>query len=140
VIALKKAALSAASADPIISPLNFLLSVMRDPKAPTDLRIKVARAAAPLVHAKPGIASPGISKTGAIREADGFTIDIEEAKDLRDIEHRHSVLLRKRYASSENGGSLTAAEIVEESELVAMFNKGAAALESPPAAALHTAP
>jgi hypothetical protein len=102
---------------------------MRDPQAPTDLRIRVARAAAPLVHAKPGIASPEVGKAGAI---DGFTIDIEEAKALRDIEHRLSVLLRKRYAPSENGGPLTAAEIVEESELDAMFHKRAAALESPP--------
>src|SRR5258707_6162037 len=82
--AMKKAALAAASADPTISPLNFLLGVMRDPKAPTDLRIRVARAAAPLVHAKAGMASPEVAKAGAI---DGFTIDIKEAKALRDIEH-----------------------------------------------------
>ena len=135
--ALKKAALAAASADPTISPLNFLLGVMRDPKAPTDLRIKVPRAAAPLVHAKPGIASPpGVGKGGAIRETDGFTIDIEEAKALRDIEHRLSAFLpaflRKRYGPSENGSPLTDAEIVEESELDAIFHKRAAALECPP--------
>jgi hypothetical protein len=39
--ALKKVALSAASADPTITPLQFLLGVMRDPKAPTDLRIRL---------------------------------------------------------------------------------------------------
>jgi hypothetical protein len=53
---MKKAALAAASADPTITPLQFLLGVMRDPKTPTDLRIRVARAAAPLVHGKPEIA------------------------------------------------------------------------------------
>src|SRR5882672_7631744 len=127
--ALKKAALSAASADPTISPLQFLLGVMRDPKAPTDLRIRVARAAAPLVHGKPGIALPEVGKAGAI---DGFTIDIEEAKALRDIERRLTVLLRKRYAPSENGGPLTDAEIVEESELDAAIGKRAAALVCPP--------
>jgi hypothetical protein len=127
--ALKKAALSAASADPAITPLQFLLGVMRDPTAPVDLRIRVARAAAPLVHGKPGIASPEVGKAGAI---DGFTIDIEEAKALRDIEHRLAVFLRKRYGPSENGGPLTDAEIVEESELDAMFHKRAAALVSPP--------
>jgi hypothetical protein len=74
---LKKAALSAASADPTITPLQFLLGVMRDPQVPTDLRIRVARAAAPLVHGKPGIASREVGKAGAI---DGFAIDIEEAK------------------------------------------------------------
>jgi hypothetical protein len=93
------------------------------------LRIRVARAAAPLVHAKPGIASPGVGKADAI---DGFTIHIEEAKALRDIEHRLAVFLRKRYGPSENGGPLTDAEIVEESELDAVFHKRAAALVSPP--------
>src|ERR1700751_368948 len=102
---------------------------MRDPQAPTDLRIRVARAAAPLVHGKPGIAPPEVGKAGAI---DGFTIDIEEAKALRDIERRLSVFLRKRYGPSENGGPLTDAEIVEESELDAIFHKRAAALVSPP--------
>ena len=90
----KAAALKAASADPAVTPLQFLLGVMRDPQAPTDLRIRVARAAAPLVHAKPGIASPGVGKAGAIWETDGFTIDIEEAKALRDIERRLGTLLR----------------------------------------------
>jgi hypothetical protein len=126
---MKKAALAAASADPTISPLQFLLGVMRDPQAPTDLRIRVARAAAPLVHAKPGIAPTAVGNAGAI---DGFTIDIEEAKALRDIERRLAVFLRKRYAPSENGGPLTDAEIVEESELDAIFHKRAAALECPP--------
>src|SRR5260370_5493266 len=88
---LKKAALSAASADPTTTPLQFLLGVMRDPQAPKDLRIRVARAAAPLVHAKRGIAPPGVGEAGAIRETDGFTIDLEEAKALRDIEHRLAV-------------------------------------------------
>jgi hypothetical protein len=81
------------------------------------------------VHAKPGIASPGVGKADAI---DGFTIHIEEAKALRDIEHRLAVFLRKRYGPSENGGPLTDAEIVEESELDAVFHKRAAALVSPP--------
>jgi hypothetical protein len=102
---------------------------MRDPTAPADLRIRVARAAAPLVHGKPGIASREVGKAGAI---DGFTIDIEEAKALRDIKHRLSAFLRKRYGPSESGGPLTEAETVEESELDAIFHKGAAALECPP--------
>ena len=86
------------------------------------------------MHAKPGIASLGdrADKTGAVRETDGFAIDIEEAKALRDIEHRLNVLLRKRYGPSENGGPLTAAEIAEEAELDAMFSKRAAALVCPP--------
>jgi hypothetical protein len=55
-----------------------------------------------------------------------------EAKALRDIQHRLAVFLRKRYGPSENGGPLTAAEIVEESELDALIGKRAAALVCPP--------
>ncbi|MGZ6334221.1 MAG: hypothetical protein ACXWP5_16485 [Bdellovibrionota bacterium] len=59
-------------------------------------------------------------------------MDISEARILRDIEHRLAVFLRKRYGPSENGGPLTAAEIVEEAELDAMFRKRAAALVCQP--------
>jgi hypothetical protein len=125
--AAKTAALKAASADPAVMPLQFLLGVMRDPTAPTDLRIQVARAAAPLVHGKLGTASPGdpLGGVGAVG-GEGFTIDIEEAKALRNIQRRLGTLLRKRYG--QNGSPLTAAEIVEEPELRAQISKRSAAL------------
>jgi len=112
----KAAALKAASADPAVTPLQFLLGVMRDPTSPTDLRIQVARAAAPLVHGKSRTASPGdpLGRVGAV-ESEGFTIDVEEARALRNIQRRLGALLRTRYR--QNGGPLTAAEITEESEL-----------------------
>jgi hypothetical protein len=113
-------------------PLQFLLGVMRDPKAPIDLRIQVARAAAPLVHGKSGTASGDpVGRVGVV-ESEGFTIDIEEAKALRNSQHRLGVLLRKRYAPSKNGGPLTAAEIAEEPELRALISKRSAALVCPP--------
>jgi hypothetical protein len=128
----KNAALKAASADPAITPLQFLLGVMRDPTSPTDLRIKVARAAAPLVHGKLGTASGDpVGRVGAVG-GEGFTIGIEEAKALRNSQHRLGALLRKRYAPSKNGGPLTAAEIAEESELRALISKRSAALVCPP--------
>jgi len=129
----KTAALKSAVVDPAITPLEFLLGVMRDPTSPTDLRIQVARAAAPLVHRKSGNASPGnpMDRVGAVGR-EGFTIDIEEAKALRNSQHRLGVLLRKRYAPSKNGGPLTAAEIAEETELQAMISKRSAALVCPP--------
>jgi hypothetical protein len=131
---LKKAALSAASADPTTTPLQFLLGVMQDRTAPTGLRVQVARAAAPLVHGKSKLALVEDRKgsASAVGGPDGFTVDITEAKALRDMEHRLAVFLRKRYGPSENGGPLTAAEIVEESELDALFSKRAAALVCPP--------
>jgi hypothetical protein len=127
----KTAALKAASADPAIMPLQFLLGVMRDPKAPTDLRIQVARAAAPLVHGKLGNASPGnpMDRVGAVG-CEGFTIDIEEAKALRNIHRRLGALLRKRHG--QNGSPPAAAEIVEEAELRALISKRSAALVCPP--------
>jgi hypothetical protein len=129
----KAAALKAASADPAVTPLQFLLGVMRDPTSPTDLRIQVARAAAPLVHGKLGTTSPRdpLGPLGAI-ESEGFTIDIEEAKALRDIQRRLGDLLRKRYATPRNnGGPLTAAEIAEEPELRAQLSRKSAAFVCP---------
>jgi hypothetical protein len=106
---------------------------MRDPNTPVDLRVKVARMAAPLVHAKPRAASlrDPADKADTIGETDGFTIDIEEAKALRDIEHRLDVFGRKRWAPSENGGPLTVAEIEEEAELRKIFEERAIALVCP---------
>ena len=130
----KAAALAAASADPAITPLQFLLGVMRDPKAPTGLRVQVARAAAPLVHGKSKIASveDRAGYAGAIGGPDGFKIDMAEAKAFRDMEHRRLVLMRKGFSPSENGGPLTAAEIREESELEALISKRAAEFVRPP--------
>jgi hypothetical protein len=126
----KAAALKAASADPAVTPLQFLLGVMRDPTSPTDLRIQVARAAAPLVHGKLGTTSPKdpLGRVGAV-ESEGFAIDIEEAKALRNIQHRLGALLRKRYGK--NDGPLTAAEIAEEPELRAQLSRRSAAFVCP---------
>jgi len=116
---LKKALLSAASADPTIAPLQFLLGEMRDQNAPTGLRVQVAHAAAPLVHGKliAALGEGGAGKANAIGGPDGFSIDMTEAKALRDMEHRLTILLRKQFAPSENGGPLTTEERLEESEL-----------------------
>ena len=123
----KAAALAAASADAAITPLQFLLGVMRDPKAPTGLRVQVARAAAPLVHGKSKIAPAGdrAGYAGAIGGPEGFNIDIAEAKAFRDMEHRRLVLIRK-------DRTRTAAEIREESELEALISKRAAEFVRPP--------
>jgi hypothetical protein len=126
----KAAALAAASADPTLTPLQYLLGVMRDPAAPTGLRVQVARAAAPLVHGKSKIPSVE-DRAGYAGAAEGFNIDIAEAKAFRDMEHRRAVLMRKRFGPSENR-TLTAAEIVEESELGALINKRAAEFVCPP--------
>ena len=124
VTALKKAALSAACADTATTPLEFLLSVMRNPNAPSGLRVQVARAAAPLIHGRSKIASveDRAGYAGAVEGPEGFNIDIAEAKVFRNMEHRRLVLMRKRFENC----TLTAAEILEESELEALTSKRAA--------------
>src|SRR6516162_9490335 len=51
--ALVNAAFNAATSNPELSPLDFLLEVMRDSSIPPDWRIKAALAALPYVHSKP---------------------------------------------------------------------------------------
>src|SRR5215470_19983303 len=65
--ALVSAAFDAATSNPDLSPLDFLLGVMRDPGVPPELRIKVAQAAAPFVHAKPGGSHPSDQSVSAIQ-------------------------------------------------------------------------
>ena len=50
---LRNAAIAAAASNPNVSPLEFLLSIMRDPHLPFELRIRVAQMAAPFVQPKP---------------------------------------------------------------------------------------
>ena len=49
---LKNAAICAAASGPNSSPLDFLLGLMRDPNLPADLRVEMAKLAAPFVHVR----------------------------------------------------------------------------------------
>jgi hypothetical protein len=51
--ALVNAAFDAATSNPDLSPLDFLLGVMRDASLPPDWRIKAAQTVLPYVHVKP---------------------------------------------------------------------------------------
>jgi hypothetical protein len=48
----KTLALAAEIAQSGLTPLKFMLGVMRNPKRPLDIRLDAAKAAAPYVHAK----------------------------------------------------------------------------------------
>jgi hypothetical protein len=48
-----RAAMFVAAATPEVTPLEFLLAVMRDPDVEPAMRVRVAQAAAPYVHPKP---------------------------------------------------------------------------------------
>jgi hypothetical protein len=50
---LRNAALSAAAADPNLSPLDYLLNVMGEQTFPLETRIAAAREALPYFHSKP---------------------------------------------------------------------------------------
>jgi hypothetical protein len=67
----KAGAFAAATADPHISPKDFLLGVTRDPGAPIELRLQAARIAAPLRHGKPGADHPGDSARPVQAESHG---------------------------------------------------------------------
>jgi hypothetical protein len=130
---LKNVAIAAVASSPDISPLDFLLGVMRDPKVSPELRIKVAQAAAPFAHQKPGKAKPGDPK-GLVKLIDGtsrFTIDPAVAKALREDQERLNGLVRKRFAPREYGGPLSAADVESEAELCASIADRAKAIGCP---------
>src|SRR3974377_23552 len=62
--ALVNAAFDAVTSNPDLSPLDFLLGVMRDASLPPDWRIKAAQAALPYVHVKPEL-SPATDPAAA---------------------------------------------------------------------------
>jgi hypothetical protein len=131
--ALRNAAIAAAASNPDISPLDFLLGVMRDPNVSPELRIKVAQVAAPFIHAKPGTARSK-EPTASAKPIDGacdFTIDPVVARAIRDDTERLNELLRKRYAPSQHGGPLSAAEEQEDSRLSARIAELAKAIGCP---------
>ena len=113
---LRNAALAAAAAKPEISPLEFLLGIMRDPNVSSEWRIKVAQATLPFVHARLGSARPGDpAATAKLIDGTGaFTIDNAEAKALRD-----------------GGDPLSAVEVEEESGLRARIYDRAGAIGCP---------
>jgi hypothetical protein len=64
---LKHAAITAAATDPNLSPLDFLLKLMRQEDLPLELRVTVAQQALPFTHPKPKPDRPikyGQSRTG----------------------------------------------------------------------------
>lgn len=127
--ALRNAAIAAAASNPDISPLDFLLGVMRDPNVSPELRIKVAQVAAPFIHAKPGTARSKEPAASAkpIDGACDFTIDPVVARAIRDDYARLTKLVQKRYSP----GSLSAAEEQEDSRLRARIAELAKAIGCP---------
>ena len=116
----------AAAANPDTSPLDFLLGVMRDPNVSLEIRIRVAQAAAPFIHGKPGAArlSDPAASAKPIDDGCGFTIVPLIARALRDDYESLNELSRKK-------GPLTDAEKQEESSLRARITETAKAIACP---------
>ncbi len=126
--ALASAAFAAAASNPDMTPLDFLLGIMRDPTVSPELRIKGAQAAAPFVHAKPGRSHPVDPMTNAkqIEGISDFVIEPGLARRLRDDRERLKQLERKR-----SGGPPSAAEEQEESSLRARIAETARTIGCP---------
>jgi hypothetical protein len=87
---LLKAAINATASHPNVSPLDFLLGLMRDPNLPLEVRVTVAEAALPLVHSRPKELPPDRRTTrkyrapqngvNAKKEANSSAHDTEAAK------------------------------------------------------------
>jgi hypothetical protein len=117
--ALRNAAISAAIANPEVSPLEFLLGVMRDPNVSAELRIKVAQAAAPFVHAKPGIARSGNTAASVELIDDPTDLSGYGPQQARNDENRlHQLHCKRLSPPSCGGGALSESEKAEEAKLL----------------------
>jgi hypothetical protein len=76
--ALVNAAFDAATSNPDLTPLDFLLEVMRNSSILPDQRIKAALAALPYVHSKPERAPP-TDPASTARQIEGGSDPLMEA-------------------------------------------------------------
>jgi len=88
---LKNAAIAAAASDPNLSPLDFLLKLMRQRDLPLEHRVSVAQQALPFAHAKPRASRPtkhayGDSQT-AVNGSPGPRVKVVRVKsDSSDVD------------------------------------------------------
>jgi hypothetical protein len=82
-----------------VTPLEFLLGVMRDPDTPGNLRLRVASLVARYVH--PQRTADGPRKI-VVEDATGFSLDPMLAIELRNATFRLEVLSRTSYTHPED--------------------------------------
>ena len=101
--ALVNAAFDAATSNPDLSPLDFLLGVMRDASLSPDWRIKAAQSALPYVHVKPE-GSPATDPAATARQIEtGFDTDpLSEAIDALEREDYDWARIERSKAGSES--------------------------------------
>jgi hypothetical protein len=80
--ALVNAAFDATTSNADLSPLDFLLGVMRDSSLPPDWRMKAAQTALPYVHSKPA-SSPAADPAVSAKQVDGMSEEEKRARDRK---------------------------------------------------------
>jgi hypothetical protein len=78
--ALVNAAFDAATSNADLSPLDFLLGVMRDSSVSPDWRLKAAQAALPHIHSKP-VRSPATDPAVSVKQVEGMSEEEVRARD-----------------------------------------------------------
>jgi hypothetical protein len=81
------------ASDGQLTPLQFLLGVMRAPNTPAHLRLRIAALVAPYVHSKRAADGP---PTIIVEDPTGFSIEPARALELRDAKDRYDDVYRKR--------------------------------------------
>jgi hypothetical protein len=100
---LRNAAIVAAASNPNISPLDFLLSIVRNANISLELRIRAAQMASAFVHPKPKTTrsnDPAVSGE-LIDSTNLYTIDPAVAKRLRDDQLRLDELCKNKVHPAE---------------------------------------
>ena len=113
---------------PEVTPLGFLLGVMRDADTPPHLRIRVAAMVAPYVHAKRVMADPSENpvQTVVVDDPYGFKIEPAVARALRDHKQRLEFLWSsEKYPYRDEAAA-------EMAELEARIAETGKTLECPP--------
>jgi hypothetical protein len=86
--------------DGTLTPLQFLLDVMRAPNTPAHFRLRIAAVVAPYVHFKRAADGP---PRIVVEDPTGFSIDPARALELRDAKDRYDVVYMKRISQPEPG-------------------------------------
>ena len=80
------------------SPLEYLVSVMRDPDTAADVRVRIARTVAPFAHPKRKRDPKADQAEAELADAlgDEFMVDPEAAAKIHEETRRHEKLVRGR--------------------------------------------
>jgi hypothetical protein len=108
-----KAGAEAGDKCPGLMPLDFLLSVIRHPKTPAALQVKVSLATLPYIHPKQSSRPP---KAAGVADRYGFEVDPALAKKLRNKIARLAQLKRRR--SPHPGDQKTIQRLHQEANLM----------------------